>query len=193
MAINYNVKVAQATNREKKASYYPKIDLQLSQAYNHDASGIAGKDDEFRAMAYLSYNLFNGFSDKASIEKSYTQVEEEFQNRRNTKREIIQSFNLSWAAKTKLQEQLLHLKEYKKFSNKTLILYSKEYDLGRRSLLDLLSAQNDFIRSKAQIITTESNILYAKYKILNAMGTLVSTIMHDDKIVYSNVALTREK
>ena len=141
-------------------------------------------------MAYLSYNLFNGFNDKAEIEKSYAQVAQQFETKRNTKREIVQSLNLSWAAREKLQEQLLHLQEYKKFSNKTLVLYSKEYDLGRRSLLDLLSAQNDFIRSKAQIITTEYSILYAEYKILNAMGILVKTIMNDDKLVYSNVDLT---
>ena len=189
LANEYNIKVAKATNKEKKANYYPKIDLQLSQAYNHNISQIKGKDDEFRAMAYLSYNLFNGFNDKAAIEKSYTQIAQQFENKQNTKREIIQSLNLSWAAKEKLQEQLVHLKEYKKFSNKTLVLYSKEYDLGRRSLLDLLSSQNDFIRSKAQIITTEYSILYAEYKILNAMGILVTTIMHDDKLVYSNVDL----
>ena len=189
LANEYNIKVAKATNKEKKANYYPKIDLQLSQAYNHNVSQIQGKDDEFRAMAYVSYNLFNGFNDKAAIEKSYTQIAQQFENKQNTKREIIQSLNLSWAAKEKLQEQLVHLKEYKKFSNKTLVLYSKEYDLGRRSLLDLLSSQNDFIRSKAQIITTEYSILYAEYKILNAMGILVTTIMHDDKLVYSNVDL----
>ena len=193
LANEYNIKVAKATNKEKKANYYPKIDLQLSQAYNHNVSQIKGKDDEFRAMAYVSYNLFNGFNDKAAIEKSYTQVAQQFENKQNTKREIVQSLNLSWAAKEKLQEQLVHLKEYKKFSNKTLVLYSKEYDLGRRSLLDLLSAQNDFIRSKAQIITTEYSILYAEYKILNAMGILVRTIMHDDKLVYSTVDLAGRK
>jgi len=190
LANEYNIKVAKATNKEKKANYYPKIDLQLSQAYNNNISQIKGKDDEFRAMAYLSYNLFNGFNDKAAVEKSYTQVAQQFENKRNTKREIIQSLNLSWSAQKKLREQLVHLKEYKKFSNKTLVLYSKEYDLGRRSLLDLLSAQNDFIRSKSQIITTEYSILYAQYKILNAMGALVTTIMHNDKIVYSSVNLT---
>ena len=190
LANEYNVRVAKATNKEKKAKYYPKIDLQLSQAYNNNVSQIKGKDDEFRAMAYLSYNIFNGLNDKAEIEKSYAQVAQQFETKRNTKREIVQSLNLSWAAREKLQEQLLHLKEYKKFSNKTLVLYSKEYDLGRRSLLDLLSAQNDFIRSKAQIITTEYSILYAEYKILNAMGILVKTIMNDDKLVYSNVDLT---
>ncbi|QOP46044.1 TolC family outer membrane protein [Sulfurimonas paralvinellae] len=193
LANEYNLKVAKATNKENKAKYYPKIDLDISQAYNHNVSGIKGKDDEFRAMAYLSYNIFNGFSDQSSIEKSYSQIQQQFENKRSVKREIVQSLKLSWAAQEKLQEQLIHLQEYKKFSNKTLILYSKEYDLGRRSLLDLLSAQNDFIRSKAQIITTQYSILNAKYKILNTMGVLVTSIMQDNKVVYSKVDLSGEK
>jgi len=53
----------------------------------------------------------------------------------------------------------------------------------------LLSSQNDFIRSKAQIITTKYDILYAKYKILNAMGILVTTLLNDNNRIYQNVAL----
>ena len=64
-------------------------------------------------------------------------------------------------------------KKYEKFSNKTLELYSREYDLGRRSLLDLLSAQNDLIGANSQIINANYNILFAKYRILDAMGILV--------------------
>ncbi|MDQ1338273.1 MAG: outer membrane protein adhesin transport system [Campylobacterota bacterium] len=92
-------------------------------------------------------------------------------------------------ANEKLGNQLEHLNEYKKFSLQTLTLYSKEYDLGRRSLLDLLSAQNDFIAAKAQIISTEYSMLFARYRILDAMGTLVSTILGETDILYSNVGL----
>ncbi|MEA3229097.1 MAG: OmpA family protein, partial [Campylobacterota bacterium] len=55
-----------------------------------------------------------------------------------------------------------------------------EYSLGRRSLLDLLSAQNDFIGAKSQIIDAEYDILFAKFRVLNSLGTLVTTII--DKI-----------
>ncbi|WP_152183892.1 TolC family outer membrane protein [Sulfurimonas indica] len=193
MANEYNIKAAQATSRENKAKYYPKIDLEASQEYNNNVSGTEGKDNEFRAMAYISYNLFNGFNDQASIEKSYAKIQQEIANKNDTKRKIHQSLKIAWAAQTKLKKQLLHLQEYKNFSYKTLVLYSKEYDLGRRSLLDLLSTQNDFIRSKAQIITTEFGILYAQYKILDTMGILVSSIINDNTIIYSNVNLKSGK
>ena len=186
----YNIKLAQATNQEKLSPFYPKIDVEVSQAMNKNLSGIEGNDDRFRAMAYLTYNIFNGFSDTSAIQKSISQVYQEVESKNDLRRQVIEGINLAWAANTKLQEQLTYLENYKKYSLKTLTLYSKEYDLGRRSLLDLLSAQNDFIGAKAQIILTQYSMLFAKYRILDAMGTLVQTVIGDTEPVYSNVGLT---
>jgi len=185
----YNIKLAQATNREKNSAFYPKIDIEVSQHMNKNLSAVEGDDNRFRAMAYLSYNIFNGFADSSALQKSISQVHQEVETKNSLRRQVIEGLNLSWAANKKLEEQLAHLKEYKKFSLKTLTLYAKEYDLGRRSLLDLLSSQNDFIASKAQIINTEYSLLFAKYRILDAMGTLVSTVVSNEEIIYSNVGL----
>jgi len=157
---------------------------------NKNLSAIEGNDDKFRAMAYVSYNFFRGFTDKAAIQKSVSKVHQEIESKNNLRRQVIEGLSLSWAANTKLQEQLVHLEEYKKYSLKTLTLYAKEYDLGRRSLLDLLSAQNDFIGSKAQIINTKYSLLYAKYRILDAMGILVSSIVKENYDIYKNVGLS---
>ena len=187
----FNKRSAQATNKERKANYYPKIDIEVSQSMNHNLSGIEGDNDTFRAMAYLSYNLFNGFSDKHAIAKSFAQIEQENQNQYNIRREIMQTINSSWASRKKLQEQLVHLKEYNVFSAKTLTLYQKEYSLGQRSLLDLLASQNDLIKSKEQIINTNFSILYANYRLLDAMSTLVSSVLNQDNI-YSDVGIDKE-
>ncbi len=186
---NYNIKLAQATHKEKKSPFYPHLDIELSQSMNKDLNGIEGKSNNFKAMAYVKFNIFNGFADSAALQKSISQVHQEVESKNNLRRQVIEGLNLSWAANEKLSLQLEHLEDYKKFSLKTLKLYSKEYDLGRRSLLDLLSAQNDFIGSKVQIINTEYSMLFAKYRILDAMGTLVPTVMGDQEIVYSNVGL----
>lgn len=185
----YNVELAQATYHEKKSPFYPSLDIEVSQNMNKNLSGIPGEYDNLRAMAYLRYNFFNGFADKAALQKSVSNIHQEVQTKNQLRREVIEGLSLSWAANEKLTNQLEHLKNYKNFSLKTLTLYSKEYDLGRRSLLDLLSAQNDFIAAKAQIINTEYSMLFAKYRILDAMGTLVSTINGDTEAIYSNVGL----
>ncbi len=185
----FNIKLAQATFKEKKAPYYPSLDLKVSQSLNKNLSASEGTEDNFRAMAYLNYNLFNGFSDEAALQQSRSKIHQEVESKNNLRRQVLEGLELSWAAHEKLSLQMKHLRDYKEFSLKTLTLYSKEYDLGRRSLLDLLSAQNDFIGSRSQIINTEYNILFSKYRILDAMGILVESLTQSTDLIYSNVGL----
>jgi len=122
------------------------------------------------------------------MKKSIDQIEQEIQKLNNVRRKILETINIACASNEKLQEQLIHLNNYNAFSKKTLSRFQKEYSLGQRSLLDLLAAQNDLIKSKEQLITTNYSILYAKYRLLDAMSLLVSTII-DTNEVYSNVGL----
>lgn len=186
---DYNVKQLQAAHSESKASYCPEIDLEVSENMNKNLSGVEGKDDRFRAMLYLKYNIFKGFADKELIQKNINEISRENQNKDSLKRDVKEQLNLAWASNEKLSEQLEHLNKYKDYAEKTLNLYQKEYDLGRRSLLDLLSAQNDFIQAKAQIINSQHTKLFAKYRILDSMGTLVTTLLDDKKDLYAPVEI----
>ena len=105
------------------------------------------------------------------------------------KRELLEELELSWAAYTMRTQSLDELHKYKSFSEETLTLYKEEYDIGRRNLLDLLSAQNDFINAKAQIIKANYEALLAKYRILNTMGILVNAVMGNEYEYLQKVGL----
>jgi len=188
---NYNIKIAEATNNKTKSAFYPKVDLELSANYNKNLSAISGNDDSYKGMVYLSYNIFNGFADEAGKQKTISKIYQEHAIKEKLKRDLTEKINLAWAANEKLQSQLLHLKEYTNFSLETLKLYAKEYDLGRRSLLDLLTAQNDYINSKAQIISVEYSLLQSKFRVLDATSTLTQTIMGDTQSIYAKVELVK--
>ncbi len=187
----YNIRVAQEDYEEKKSRYYPKVDLRARGSWNYNTGGLDdGHDDRYRVSAVLSYNLFNGFADRAAIQKGVSKVHQEVMLKHDLMRRTEESFDLSWNAYEYLKEKLEHLQEYKLHAVNTLRLYSKEYEMGRRSLLDLLSAQNDLINAKSQIVTTKYNYLFAKYRILDAMGTMVPTLMGRQKSYLARVGLT---
>lgn len=189
----YNIKVAQEDRLEKKSAYYPKIDLEARESWSKNTGGIDGKDTRFRAVVKVTWNLFRGFSDKERIQKGTSKINQEIQIKNDLIRQTIESYDLSWNAYKMTKQQLQHLKEYKKYALSTLRLYSKEYDLGRRSLLDLLSAQNDLINAKSQITTASYNYLFSKYRILDAMGSMVASILGDINPVYKNVGFLQDK
>ena len=190
----YNIRQAQSRHENSKSNYYPQLDLELTESYDENTMypGTRQEKQGFRGMVYLSYNLFRGFADSSIVQKNVSRLQQALQTKEDLKREVDKSINLSWVSYTKLQEQLSDLERYKGYSEETLKLFVKEYNLGRRSLLDLLSAQRDFIGAKEQIITTEYSILLAKYQILDAMGMMVSTILEDDKVVFANVGIGAE-
>ncbi|MBN2815579.1 MAG: TolC family outer membrane protein [Campylobacterales bacterium] len=179
----YNIEGAQALWKQHKKEFYPKVDLELSQTYSdyQDGPAIDIADDRFQAKIVLSYNLFKGGADSASIQKDISLINQEIEIKRDLKRQVIEGLDLSWNAYTMIDQQLKDLRDYRKLSEKTLELFKEEYDLGRRSLLDLLSAQNDVINSRSQIITAEYDKLFAQFRILDAMGLLPLAILGDTK------------
>ena len=179
MVSRYNLKGEQALWKQSKKDYFPTIDLELSQTLNdHDQlnNGFDQADDRFRARIVLNYNLFRGGADTATVQKHVSKINQEIEIQRDLKRQVVEGLDLSWNAYHMVDTQLKDLREYSEFSEKTLDLYKEEYDLGRRSLLDLLSAQNDVINSRSQIIKAEYDQLFAQYRILDAMGLLVVAI-----------------
>ncbi len=188
----YNIKGAQALWKQKEKDYYPKFDLEVSQSYN-DASqvpnGFDQPDDRFKARVLMTYNLYRGGADKASIQKHISKINQEIEIKRDLKRQVIEGLDLSWNAYEMIGLQLQDLKKYSDYSEKTLDLYKEEYDLGRRSLLDLLSAQTDVINSRSQIIKAEYDRLFAKYRILDAMGLLVPAVAGDENDYAAKVNL----
>ncbi len=187
----YNIKGAQALHRQTQKDFYPKVDLELAQNYN-DANKINRfnqPDDRFSARLVLSYNIFRGGADTAATQREISKINQEIEIKRDLKRQVIEGLDLSWNAYEMIAQQIKDLKDYSKFSEKTLELYKEEYDLGRRSLLDLLSSQNDVINSRSQIIKAEYDQLLARYRILDAMGLLPQAIVGDTREFNSRVNL----
>ena len=187
----YNIKGAQALWKQKKKEYYPKVDMEVSQSYNDISKSNAFDipDDRFSARLVLTYNLFHGGADSADIQKSVSSIDQEIEIKRDLKRQVIEGLELSWNAYDSIGNQLKVLREYSQFSEKTLELYKEEYDLGRRSLLDLLSSQSDVFSARSQIIKAEYDYVLAKYRVLDAMGLLVMAVTGDETKYTSQVNL----
>lgn len=177
MVSTYNVKAACILHEQRKSNFYPKVDAIVRQSYNNNVSGLEGNDDRFRAALTLSYNLYKGGADEAAVQQELSHIHQEQQTKHQKERELIEQGELSWSAYTYVGQQLEQLKKYKSTSEKTLELYKKEYDLGRRTLLDLLVAQNDYIAAKQQIVKAEHDLLFSKYRILDSMGSMVHTVL----------------
>ena len=174
---DYNIKSAMAKYKQSKSAYYPKIDAFARTSWSKDSGGTVGIDKADSIGLTLTYNLFKGGADEAQMQKNLSASYQERNIQEDTLRKLKEQGELSWSAKKHLTNQLKYLRYYRENAIKTLELYQKEYDLGRKTLLDLIVAQNDFSSSESQIARAEYDLLFANYRILDSMGSMVQTII----------------
>ena len=182
---HYNIKSAEAQRQASYKNYYPKIDAYARKSWAEDIGGSIGKDERSIIGIRISYNLYRGGADEAQIAKSLTQISREQETKRDVIRKLDEQGRLAWSAKTYVAQQLDFLQKYAKTSAKTLELYQQEYDLGRRTLLDLLVAQNDFVAARTQVIKAKNDLLFSNYRILDAMGTMVQNVLGSKTLDYT--------
>ena len=185
----YNIKGAEALYRESKSKFMPTVDIEMSQNYNKNYNEFQGDDDRFQAMVVVSYNLFNGGADEAARRNKLSKLSQEVEVVNDLKRQVVEGMDLSWSAYDLALDQIPFLKNYQSQSAETLKLYSKEYELGERSLLDLLATENDLKRANDELINAKYNLLLSKYRILDAMGLTMASIMGNVQRYYQRVGV----
>jgi adhesin transport system outer membrane protein len=193
---HYNLEGAQALYKKSDSGYYPKIDFEIEQLYNDyhtDNNGFDSPDDRFRVGLQLTWNLYRGGADTATKQKAISKMHQELKIHQDLQRQVIEGLELSWSAYEIIQEQITQLNEYNKFSESTLISYKEEYNLGKRSLLDFITAQNDVVNSRAQMIKAQNEQLFAQYRLLDAMGLLVTVVMGDQASYEHSVNINTDK
>ncbi len=178
LSVKKNIEALNAGYRQSKENYYPSVDLELKQNYyDNDAdsfSGSALRDeiDQTTIMVIATWNLYNGGADDALVETSAARMFEESDRMLNAKRLVSERLRLSWAAKERLAEQLKYLRQHRDFSKKTHEAYNEEFNLGQRTLLDVLDVKNEYFLSRKAYISAQYAEKLARYRVIENVGNL---------------------
>ena len=178
-----NADIAEARAQHDAAArfYYPRVDLEIEQTFDDNINGLEGKNQNFQAMLRMRYNLYNGGKDTANRDRTASAVQQSAEIRNNTRRQTIENLRYAWDAKNLVGEQLEYIKQHIKLTYETLEGYRKQFSLGRRSLLDLLNTEDEYISALRTLVESESQYAIAEYRILNGMGNLIETLNIDVK------------
>ena len=185
LVANHDIKVAQEALQYARKTDYPTIDLELEGSrYNNLTGSDVSREDDMSAMLVLNYNLYNGGSDEAQKQKYISLLNYEYAHKNTLKREVMESLGLSWNAYTMIAEQYKHQLQYRDLTAKTQEAYAEEFQLGRRTLIDLLDVQDEVNHIKIQVIHSTYDLLFSKYRIVDAMGELYKSFSENLKEDY---------
>ena len=171
-----DIESAYAQRDTAKAPYYPRLNLEVGVRHDADIEGIRGVDEEFSAMLRLRYNLFNGGRDQARIKETAHQIDQAKDIRDSAVRQVEQSTRLSWDAYDTATKQLYFFEKNRDATIKTHKAYKQQFNLGQRTLLDLLDSANEMFVSKSDFVNAGFDQLFAMYRVFASMGMVHSTL-----------------
>jgi adhesin transport system outer membrane protein len=173
---NADIAEAKMQYKASRSNFYPRFDIEISRSMDENINGIRGREENLQAMLRMRYNLYSGGRDSATRKRTASQYHQAAEIRNNTHRQVIEDLRYAWNANTHISDQLKHVDQHIKMTYETLIGYRKQFSLGRRSLLDLLNTENEYMGALETLITNEADRLKAQYNIVSSMGLLLNQL-----------------
>ena len=171
-----DVKAAEAQYRTAKSPFMPTVHLEADKSWNEDVDGVVGKDEDLVVALRLRYNLYNGGSDSARKGQTAYLLEQAKSIGKDTERQIIESMRLSWSAHESIATQMPYLEAHVTAAASTKSAYAKQFNIGRRTLLDLLNTENEVIGAKRSLINAQYDGELARMRIMNSAGQLLTAL-----------------
>lgn len=174
-AATESLMASHAARKAKNSAMLPRFDLRLRKELEDFTDGVDVERDEEAIEVVMTYNLYNGGSDQARQRQFDRRIDSAYHQRRKVCRDVRQQVVIAHNDITTLTEQVKYLDRNQKSIAKARIAYRKQFDIGQRTLLDLLDTENEYFEVSRTYVNTEHNLKLAHARTLAAMGQLVSS------------------
>ncbi|GAB4398104.1 MAG: hypothetical protein OHK0048_08660 [Rhodoferax sp.] len=171
-----NVDALVALVGSRQSYLKPRVDLQLKAGRDRNLNGVDGSYGNRSAQIVMSYNLYNGGADKARELVAARQVDQALDVREKTCRDIRQNVMIAYHDVKNLRAKLEFLDQHRLSAEKAREAYRQQYDLGQRTLLDLLDTQNEYFESNRSYNNGRYDLALAEARTVSGMGELMKTL-----------------
>ncbi len=171
-----DIEVAYAEAQGTKSTFYPQVDLELSGTQANDISGVKGRDTNATALLTMNWNLYRGGADTARAKEFIHRHQQTKEQRAEASRNVAHDVRQTWASMISSRERAQEFSEQAQANTEVIEAYKDQFILGRRTLLDVLDAQNELFVSKSNTVNSSFLEVFALYRILALKGALLPTL-----------------
>jgi outer membrane protein, adhesin transport system len=165
-----------------KSAYYPTVTVDMSQTFNDNLDGIQGYNNQREEMLRMRYNILNGGSDKAAINAANYRRNAAEHDAASIRRSVNEQVALTWNSLQSNLNRLPSLETHVTQSYNVWQAYEKQFQLGQRTLFDLLNAQSEYYNARASLTNAQYDVRIGRYQLLSVMGDFVQTVQRDQGI-----------
>ncbi len=171
-----DVDVASAELTKARAGFYPRVDLELGATAGNNIDGSTGNTADASALVVLRYNLFRGGADIAREREAFHRINEARATLAKARRQAEEDARTSWNARETAIARVEALRAKAEAQRRTRDAYAAQFDIGQRSLLDLLDAENELFLARVALTTAEFTEMFAGYRLLASVGGLLERL-----------------
>jgi adhesin transport system outer membrane protein len=175
--------------KSAKGVFMPRVSVELSAEHSNNVKGFSKSYNDLTGLLDLDYNLFNGGSDRESIRKARHEQSKARQEVARVRREVVKDMENAYNFYMATWELVPVLKEAVDKNAEVVAGYAYQFRLGKRSLLDLVSAQNALFNSQQVYLNGHVAHTFSHYRILAPMSALLKNlgILVDESGNWSNI------
>ena len=155
-------------------AFMPTVALEGRATAAKDTDTIFGRRDEVSGKVVMTWDVFRGGQDLWRRSEMAERFTEQGMRHARLQRDAFESIDKAWAARTITIDRVAALTRQIEADRKVIVAYGKEYELGQRSLIDLLNAQNQLFNGLVQLESSRAVLVFADYQLLAAMGQVLS-------------------
>lgn len=157
-----------------RGAFFPRIDLRYRNEQSSNIEGIRGDFDTEAIELVFNFNFYRGGSDEAQRrelnQRYYAALEARKQACWDTRREVLIAYNDTQV----LERQVGILKQQLDSQVAVKKSYDDQFDLGTRTLLDLLDSQNELFDTQRALNRAKTELIAARATALAEAGSLLS-------------------
>lgn len=171
-----DIDVAHAEFEGSKSTMYPQVDLQLNARTGNDLNGVDGRDTSASALAVLNWNLYRGGIDTARVKEHINREAQAKEARADAARQVEADVRQTWARMVSAGERARQFTAQAAANTEVVKSYKDQFDLNRRTLLDVLDSQNELFVSRSNLVNAEFLEMFAVYRLVAMKGELLKSL-----------------
>jgi len=173
-AAQADVDAAKYAFKVTDGAFVPNLSLEGRATHSDNTYPYLGvTHDDYSGKVVMSWDIFRGGQDAWRRNEMAERHTEATMRHARLQRDALESIDKAWAGRTVTATRVAALTRQLQADRKAIAAYEKEYELGQRSLIDLLNAQNQYFNAAVSLTSSRGVIVFADYQMLAAMGTLL--------------------
>ena len=171
-----DLQTAREVTRAARSEMGPRVNLEATARIGDDIDGFRGRTTDLQGRVVMRWLVFNGGTNIHNVREQQARADEAHARVFEQTRRAEEDTRSAWSRLTNQSRLVSELETQSRVADDLLLSYREQFNVGRRSLLDVLDAQNTRQNVQAQAETARLAKLYAQYRLLASTNRLIEAL-----------------